>query len=95
MSQVTLTLTELAHQVSLPETTLTEIVELGIIEPYRVDHDWRFDEKVILVLSRASRLHRDLGIDWEGVALALELLDEIDTLREENRRLRRRLTRFV
>ncbi len=95
MSQVTLTLTELAHQVSLPEATLTEIVELGIIEPQVVDHGWRFDETVILVVSRARRLHRDLGIDWGGVALALELLDEIDNLRQENQRLRQRLTRFT
>ncbi|MCA9471874.1 MAG: chaperone modulator CbpM [Nitrospirales bacterium] len=31
-------------------------------------------------LSSALRLHRDLGINWAGVAVALELLDRISEL---------------
>lgn len=95
MSRVTLTLRELSHRVALPETTVTEIVELGIVEPAVVDDDWHFDEQVIMVVTRAARLHRDLHIDWSGVALALELLDEVESLRLENERLRQRLARFL
>jgi len=95
MSRVTLTLTELSHRVALPVTTVTEIVKLGIVEPEVVDDDWHFDEQVITVVSRAVRLHRDLDIDWCGVALALELLDEVEALRLENEHLRQRLARFI
>ena len=91
----TLTLTELSHRAALPVATVTEIVELGIIEPLHREPDWSFDERVVVVLTRATRLHQDLGIDWNGVALALELLEEVKSLRTENAMLRQRLARFL
>lgn len=91
----TLTLTELSFRAALPVATVTEMVELGIIEPVRREPDWHFDEQVVMVLTRASRLHRDLGIDWNGVALALELLNEVENLRAENASLRQQLARFL
>jgi len=36
-----------------------------------------------------------LELEWEGVALALNLLDELEHLRAENRMLRQRLGRFL
>lgn len=95
MNRVTLTLTELSRRVALPVATVNEIVEVGIVEPQVIAGDWHFDEQVILVITRAVRLHRDLDIDWGGVALALELLDEVERLRRENRQLRQRLERFL
>ncbi len=92
----TLTLTELCHRVSLPEHAVIEIVEVGIVEPVAgSSRTWRFDNQTVVVVSRAARLHEELALDWPGVALALELLDEIDTLRRENEQLRQRLNRFL
>jgi chaperone modulatory protein CbpM len=92
----TLTLTEVCHRVSLPEHAVVEIVEVGIVTPVAGSaRTWRFDDQTLVVLSRAARLHEDLGLDWHGVALALELLEEIDTLRRENEQLRHRLGRFL
>ncbi|HEX5676894.1 MAG TPA: chaperone modulator CbpM [Alcanivorax sp.] len=91
----TLTLTELCRRVSLPEHAVIEIVEVGIIEPLGGSSTWRFDDRTLVVLSRAARLHEDLHLDWPGVALALELLEEIGTLRRENEQLRQRLNRFL
>ncbi len=34
-------------------------------------------------LSRGIRLHRDLGINWPGVSIALELLDRITELEQQ------------
>ena len=92
----TLTLTEVCRRVSLPEHAVIEIVEVGIVTPVADSaRAWRFDDQTLIVLSRAARLHEDLALDWHGVALALELLEEIDTLRRENEQLRQRLNRFL
>ncbi len=97
----TLTLTEVCRRVSLPEHAVIEIVEVGIVTPVAgipvagSAHTWCFDDQTLIVLSRAARLHEDLALDWHGVALALELLEEIDTLRRENEQLRQRLNRFL
>jgi chaperone modulatory protein CbpM len=39
-------------------------------------------------------LQAELQIEWAGVSLALQLLDELEYLRDENSHLRRRLSRF-
>jgi len=36
-----------------------------------------------------------LGVDWSGIALALCLLEELEQLREENRRLQCQLGKFI
>lgn len=102
----TLTLTEVCRRVSLPEHAVIEIVEVGIVSPVAgapaagspaagSARAWRFDDQTLVVLSRAARLHEDLALDWHGVALALDLLEELDTLRRENEQLRQRLSRFL
>ncbi len=89
-------LDELCERLEMPRELLVTIVEQGIIEPVEVRDDrWLFDGSVTVRLSRAVRLHRDLDVDWSGVALALELLEELEQLREENRMLHRRLRRFI
>lgn len=44
---------------------------------------------------RAVKLHQELELEWEGVALALELLQEVQQLRSENNMLKQRLGRFI
>ncbi len=63
------------------------IVEEGIIEP--IDPDavhWRFHGASLQRVRRAVQLRRDLGVNWAGAALALELLDELHELRVRIRR---------
>jgi chaperone modulatory protein CbpM len=94
-AQIRLRVTELCERVALPEDELKEIVAYGIIEP-RDSHarEWEFEPEMAELAARAARLHRDLQIDWAGVALALDLLEELDALRRENHRLKMRLGRF-
>ncbi len=42
-----------------------------------------FTSEAIDRLSRGIRLHRDLGVNWPGVSLALELLDRIESLEQQ------------
>ncbi len=79
----------------LPQAVLLEIVEHGIVEPSGISPDqWLFDANALAIVKRAFRLQAQLQIEWAGVALALQLLDEIEQLRAENHHLRQRLCRF-
>jgi chaperone modulatory protein CbpM len=42
---------------------------------------WRFDGIAVVRVQRAVRLQQDLGVNLPGIALALELLDELEALR--------------
>ncbi|MFC6669326.1 chaperone modulator CbpM [Marinobacterium aestuariivivens] len=94
--QIELSFEEFSLASDLPEKVLLRMVEEGILEPGGASPDrWRFESTMIVTARRASRLHRDLGIDWSGIALALELLEELERARLENRLLRQRLGRFI
>ena len=47
------------------------------------------------IASKATRIHRDLAIDWADIALVLKLLGEVEVLRAENAMLKQRLSRFL
>jgi len=80
----------------LPDDTLRRMIEAGILDP-RADTagKWHFELQMVFTARRALRLHQELEIDWSGIALAIELLDELEQLRDENRMLRQRLRRFM
>jgi chaperone modulatory protein CbpM len=86
-----LSLLELSRCCSCSTEWVIELVEEGVIEPLGAvsvtapPDAWRFDETAAARAAAAQRLVRDLSINVAGVALALELLDEIRALR---RRLR-------
>ena len=67
-----------------------ELVEVGVLEPRgRQPEQWRFSGQALQRLERAMTLQRDLEVNLAGAALALDLLDEIDRLRERLRILER------
>jgi chaperone modulatory protein CbpM len=91
-----LSFSEVCLQTGVAEDTVFEIVEQGIIEPSGATPDeWLFSPTMLIVTKKAVRLHQDLNVDWAGIALAIELLDKVEQLREKNRSLQRRLSRFV
>jgi len=81
-SESSLTLGELSRCCGVHAEFIVELVQEGIIDP--LDRDpasWRFTGLSLLRVNRALRLRRDLGINLAGIALAFELMDEIDQLR--------------
>jgi len=85
---IELSLSELCCACSSSAEWIIELVEEGALEP--VGHDqshWRFTGTSLQRAHTAMRLQRDLGINLAGIALALDLLDEIETLRAHLRRL--------
>ncbi|MGE1175172.1 MULTISPECIES: chaperone modulator CbpM [Pseudomonas] len=93
---VQLDMTEFCKAADLSDAWVIEIVDHGILEPQGTQpREWRFTDYELALAKRAARLRRDLELEWEGVALALDLLDEVKELRAENRMLRQRLARLV
>ena len=61
---------------------IVTLVQEGVLEPEGGDApaDWRFEGSALRRACRAVRLVRDLDLNPPGVALALQLLDEIERL---------------
>lgn len=77
-----LTAAELCHTFQLSADQLKELVDEGLIEPLiQEEGQWRFQGASLRRIHYALRLNRDLGVNWAGAALALELLDELKRLR--------------
>jgi len=80
--QAELTLSDLCHACCRHAEWIVQLVEEGIIEP--AGHNpaqWRFSGTSLHKAHIAMRLQRDLDINLAGVALALDLMDEIESLR--------------
>jgi len=77
-----LSLTEISDACSSRTEWVVELVEEGILEPAGTQRDaWRFPGNSLTRAHIAMRLQQDLHINLAGVALALDLLDEIDMLK--------------
>lgn len=80
--QAQLTLADLCHACVVRAEQIIGLVDAGVLEPQgREPADWRFGGASLHRARTALRLQRDLDIDLAGAALALELLDEIESLR--------------
>ena len=79
--QTELSLNDLCRVCSSSAEWIIELVEEGVLEPHDYQQtQWRFSATSLQKARTAMRLQRDLNINLAGVALALDLLDEIKTL---------------
>ncbi|MBW4934230.1 chaperone modulator CbpM [Marinobacter sp. F4206] len=97
--QATFTLREICERGDCHAELVLKMVSYGIIEPVEaLEHEevrnWEFDLTALLRLQKAMRLQRDLKMNLPGLAMSLELLDEVDTMRREIGRLRQQLDQF-
>lgn len=77
-----LTLDELAAICACESSWIVDLVEEGILEPLGPrPQEWRFTVVCMSRVRTATRLHRDLNVNLAGVALAMELLEEISDLK--------------
>jgi chaperone modulatory protein CbpM len=76
------TLGELSRACGMPAEWILALVEEGVIEPVGADQThWHFRGYCLRRVRIVQRLQSDLGLNLAGAALALELLDEVETLR--------------
>ena len=84
-SQAELSLIEVCRCCAVQTDFIVALVEEGIIAPVVGSEaaSWRFADAQVHHVTLAWRLQRDLGVNLAGAALALQLLDEIETLRAQ------------
>ena len=81
-NETRLTLRQLCDSCAVRAEYIIELVDEGFIEPSGVEKShWCFSGVSIKRVQKAKRLQRDLGINLAGVALVIDLIDEIECLR--------------
>lgn len=81
------TLEEICERCGSHVDIIIEMIEYGIVEPVEpieqpTESVWYFDSHALVRLQRAQRLMNGLELNLSGVALSLELMDEIDQLQK-------------
>ncbi|MBI2728361.1 MAG: MerR family transcriptional regulator [Polaromonas sp.] len=82
--QTELTLDDLCRACAAESAHITELIEEGVLAPEGAGpQEWRFTGVHVHRAVTAVRLQRDLGVNPAGAALALQLMDELATLRAQ------------
>jgi chaperone modulatory protein CbpM len=88
--EVEFTLVELCRVSGASAEAVSLWVAEGVFAPQGAGpHEWRFRGTELRRVRTAQHLAQDLEINPPGIALALELLDEIEALRANPRRSRK------
>lgn len=75
-----------------------KLVDYGIIDPVEEEAEarqWQFDMQALNRLQKAMRLQRDLKLNLPGLAVSLDLLDEVQDMRREVNRLNQRVRQLM
>ena len=78
-----LSLEDLSRMCNVDERHIVEFVEEGVLNVVEVRSEWHFTGDALRRARLAVRLERDLELNLAGVALALDLIEELQQLRRE------------
>lgn len=79
---VRLSLSDVCDECRADVESIVAMIAEGVAEPTgATPDDWCFDSDALRRIQTALRLQRDLGVNWAGAALALDLLEELELLR--------------
>jgi chaperone modulatory protein CbpM len=82
-----LTVKDLSRMCAVDERHIVEFVEEGVLSVVEVTStEWQFTGAALRRARLALRLERDLELNLAGVALALELMEELESLRRAHGR---------
>jgi len=82
--EVHMSIVELSHASRTPEDLIMSWVSEGVLSPTGSSpQDWRFSGESLRRAKTAAHLTHDLELNIPGVALTLDLLDEINRLRSQ------------
>ena len=94
----TFTLREICERGDCHAEFVIKLVSYGVTAPVEESPEalqWQFDLEALARLRKAQRLQRDLKMNLPGLAMSLELLDEVQEMRREVDRLNRQLRQFL
>jgi hypothetical protein len=80
--EVRLTRDELAAAAGITPGRLARLIRLGLVEPVAPE-PLEFTAATALRLRRMLRLHGDLGVNWVGASIILDLLERLERLESE------------
>ena len=81
MTQLTFySVQDIANRTGVDVTFVEQLIQLGVIHVHPGSPGRSFACEVTLRVGKLVRLQRDLGLNPEGAALVIELLDRIDQL---------------
>ena len=81
-----LTLVQVSNACAVHAELIVSLVEEGVLAPHgRTQREWRFTGAQVHRAGVAIRLQRDLGVNLAGVALVLDLLEELAEFRNRMR----------
>ncbi|HKV33439.1 MAG TPA: chaperone modulator CbpM [Pyrinomonadaceae bacterium] len=87
-----LTLDVVAETVGTRRSLVMRLAERGLIDTIDSDKDGpRVPRRVVIQLRRMQRLRRDLGVNYAGAAVILDLVGRIEQLNRELAEMHRRL----
>jgi chaperone modulatory protein CbpM len=78
-----LSIHELCRMCAIDERHVVEFVEEGVLNVVDAGAEWHFSGAAVRRARLALRLERDLELNLAGVALALDLLEQLEQLRRE------------
>lgn len=82
--EVHMSIVEISQAARAPEDLIMSWVTEGVLSPTGSSpEDWRFSGDSLRRAKTAAHLTHDLELNTPGVALALDLLDEISRLRSQ------------
>lgn len=84
-TQALFSLEQLCRTCAVQTEFVMAMLDEGVVQPVKgqAPDSWRFGETQVHHVTVAWRLQRDLGVNPAGAALALQLLDEMETLRAQ------------
>lgn len=87
---IQLTFIEVCHYCEIPQDNLQQLLEHGLFDmSIETLNTVAFDYKMITRIQTANRLQHDLGVNLQGVLLALDLIDELNDIRAQIEMLKR------
>jgi DNA-binding transcriptional MerR regulator len=88
-------MTEIAELCRVHPHIIHRFVHLGLIEPAGRDEnsrEWIFEQDVISLVRKIIRLRNELGINYAGIGVVLDLLSRIDRLEAQIRMMQEPLS---
>jgi DNA-binding transcriptional MerR regulator len=86
------TIEMVAQMARVPRRLIVLYYKLGLVSPVYdpAGNGWYFDDEAIRIVRRIEYLRFTCGVNLTGIKLILELVDEVERLREELRFQHRR-----